>query len=259
MAEPQPDAIPFPEVLADFRQDPRSLLWRIPGVWPVNKPSGPSSNLVVVRARKALGLKRIGHAGTLDPMASGLLLLLAGNATRLFDHTQEFLKSYRAGFLLGERTDSQDATGLPLPDWIPSHHPPLPRSGVETALAAFRGEILQIPPMYSALKKDGQPLYKMARRGETIERQARPVTIAELRLTDFDGGAGILEMTVSKGCYVRTLIDDLGKDLGCGAVMTSLERTAIGPFTLAEAVAPEGLAERGSRGMDTLSSKTSIP
>lgn len=242
-AQPSP---PFPELLAAFKASPLSLCWRVPGAFPLAKPSGPSSNLMVVRARKILNLKRIGHAGTLDPLASGLLLLLTGNATRLFDHMQEFSKSYRAGFRLGERTDSQDVTGQPLPEFVPSRPPPVSDAELQATLAAFRGDVMQTPPMHSALKKDGQPLYKLARRGVEIERAARPVTVHRLELERFDGVQGILDMTVSKGFYVRTLVDDLGIALGCGAVMTSLERTAIGPFRLDMAVELDRLAEMGA-------------
>ncbi|MCC8190213.1 MAG: tRNA pseudouridine(55) synthase TruB [Planctomycetes bacterium] len=225
---------PFPDTLAAFKRDPLALCWRIPGLWPVAKPSGPSSNLMVVRARRALGLKRIGHAGTLDPLASGLLLLLAGNATRLFDHLQEFPKRYRAGFRCGQRTDSQDITGQALADWQPSQPPP-DAAAFRPALEAFRGDILQTPPMFSALKRDGTPLYRLARAGATVDRPARPARVDALELTAYDGEAGELTMTVSSGFYVRTLIDDLGLALGCGAVMTSLVRTGIGPFRLEDA------------------------
>ncbi|MCD7895956.1 MAG: tRNA pseudouridine(55) synthase TruB [Planctomycetaceae bacterium] len=186
----------------------------------------------MVRARKRLGLKRVGHAGTLDPLASGLLLLLAGNATRLFDHMQEFSKTYTAGFRLGVRTDSQDITGVPVPDHAPSRRPPLDRDDVVAALDAFRGTIRQIPPMHSALKKDGQPLYRLARKGIVVHREAREVTVHSLDLAEFDGTEGVVRMVVSKGFYVRTLIDDLGVSLGTGAVMTTLRREAIGPFRL---------------------------
>lgn len=229
------NTVPFPDTLAAFKADPSSLLWKNPGIWPVNKPSGPSSNLWVVRARRALGEKHIGHAGTLDPLASGLLVLLAGNATRLFDHMQDFTKTYIAGFRLGLKTDSQDITGTPVKGFAPAAPPPLPRASVEAALAPFRGEILQLPPMHSALKKDGQPLYKLARKGVEVERVPRAMTVSRLELLDFDGVDGVLSMDVSKGFYVRTLIDSLGDALSAGATMTTLVRTAIGPFTLSEA------------------------
>ncbi len=226
---------PFPETLAAFRADPLSLLWKNPGVWLLDKPSGPSSSLCVVRARKALGEKRIGHAGTLDPLASGLLLLLVGNATRLFDHMQAFTKSYTAGFRLGARTDTRDSTGTPVPGFVPARPPPVPRGELEARLAPFRGDIAQCPPMHSALKKDGQPLYKLARKGVEVDREARNVRVFRLELLDFDGVDGVLSMEVSKGFYVRTLVDDIGAALGTGAVMTSLVRTAIGPFLLSDA------------------------
>ena len=226
-------AAPFPETLAAFKADPLSLLWKNPGIWLVDKPSGPSSNLWVVRARKALNEKRVGHAGTLDPLASGLLILLAGNATRLFDHMQDFTKTYVAGFRLGEKTDTQDITGKPVENFVPAASLPVPRALVEAHLAQFRGDIMQLPPMHSALKKDGQPLYKLARKGVEVERAPRPMTVSRLELLDFDGISGTLSMDVSKGFYVRTLIDDLGASLSTGAVMTTLSRTAIGPFSLA--------------------------
>lgn len=225
----------FPETLEAFRRDPAGLLWKIPGIWLLDKPSGPSSNLMVTRTRKALELKRVGHAGTLDPLASGLLILLAGNATRLFDSIQEMAKTYIAEFRLGERTDSQDSTGAPLPGFIPERRLPLGSDEIVANLERFRGNILQVPPMYSALKKDGQPLYKLARKGESVERAPRPVTVYRLELEEFNGICGRLLMTVSKGFYVRTLIDDLGVALGSGAVMTSLRRTQIGLFSIESA------------------------
>lgn len=228
-------AVPFPDILAAFRADPSSLLWKNPGIWPVHKPSGPSSNHWVIRARRALREKRVGHAGTLDPLASGLLILLAGNATRLFDQMQDFTKTYTAGFRLGLKTDSQDITGNPVADFIPRTGLPVARGTVETALARFRGEIMQLPPMHSALKKDGQPLYKLARQGVEVARAPRPMTVSRLELVDFDGVNGTLSMDVSKGFYVRTLIDDLGEALAAGAAMTALVRTAVGPFRLSDA------------------------
>lgn len=233
---------PFPETLAAFQTDPLSLLWKNPGVWILDKPSGPSSNLCVVRARKALGEKRIGHAGTLDPLASGVLLLLVGNATRLFDQMQDFTKTYVAGFRLGVATDTQDITGRPVEGFAPGIPLPAPREAVENALASFRGGILQTPPMHSALKKDGQPLYKLARQGVEVPRAPRPVHVSRLELLDFDGTEGTLSMEVSKGFYVRTLIADLGASLLAGAAMTRLARTAIGPFQRSAARTLEGAA-----------------
>ncbi|MCC8180164.1 MAG: tRNA pseudouridine(55) synthase TruB [Planctomycetes bacterium] len=237
---------PFSALLGQFRADPTSLLRSIPGVWLVNKPSGPSSNLVVVRARKKLGIKKLGHAGTLDPLAEGLLVLLAGNATRLFDSIQEFPKSYRAEFILGERTDSQDSTGNRIADWQPLRQLPLAREEVEAALGQFRGEVMQMPPMHSALKRDGIPLYKLARQGKEVERKPRPAKVYSLNLIGFTGSGGTLDMSVSKGFYVRTLIDDLGVALGVGAVMTRLVRTAVGPYRLEDADSLDDLDQRGA-------------
>lgn len=233
---------PFSEILADFRRDPLSLAERIPGLWLVNKPPGPSSAQAAGRVRLGLGVKKLGHAGTLDPMAGGLLVLMAGNAARLFDQMQEFPKTYRAGFRLGERTDSQDITGTAIAGWRPERAPPVAPSELEEALERFRGDVRQIPPMHSALKRGGRPLYELARRGEEVERKPRRVKVHSLRLRGFDGTEGELELVVSKGFYVRTLVDDLGLALGSGAVMTSLLRTAIGPFRLEEARTLEELA-----------------
>ncbi|MDR1535495.1 MAG: tRNA pseudouridine(55) synthase TruB [Planctomycetota bacterium] len=229
----------FPELLAAYRRDPLALVGRIPGLWLVNKPSGPSSHDMVLRARERLGIKRVGHAGTLDPMASGLLIILAGEAARLFDQLQELPKTYLAGFRLGERTDSQDGTGTPIPDWRPARPPPVAEEEFATALDRFQGEILQTPPMHSALKRRGRPLYRLARQGKTVARTPRPVRIYHRRLAAFDGCSGSLELTVSRGFYVRTLIDDLGEVLGCGATMASLVRLGIGPFRLENAADPE--------------------
>lgn len=236
------EGVPFPQTLEQFRNDPASLIGRVPGIWLVNKPSGPSSNLVVIRARKAIGTKKVGHAGTLDPMAEGLLVLLAGNATRLFDQLQEYPKTYVAGFRLGERTDSQDTTGTLLEDWKPARELPCTHEEVEAVLPEFTGDSMQVPPMHSALKRDGTPLYKLARQGVRVDRPARQVTIYRLELLDFDGVCGKIVMDVSKGTYVRTVLEDIGLALGAGAVMTSLVRTAIGPFRLEDAAGMDDIA-----------------
>ena len=222
-----------PELLSAFRTDPFALLGKIPGVWPVWKPPGPTSHDLVLRARRALGEKRVGHAGTLDPMAEGVLALLAGGASRLFDEFQAFPKRYRARLRWGLRTDTQDAAGRPLADWRPARDPAgLTAAEVEAALGAFRGDILQTPPMYSALKRGGRPLHRLARAGLTVERAARPARAHEIALTVFDAAAGEAEflMAVASGFYVRTFIDDLGLALGVGATMTALTREAVGPF-----------------------------
>jgi tRNA pseudouridine55 synthase len=230
----------FPEVRRAFLADPLSLVARIPGIWPVWKPVGMSSHDAVRIMRKRLGLKRVGHAGTLDPLAEGLLLIMAGGATRLFGDIQAFPKTYLAGFRLGERTVSGDLDGDPPPGWTPTAAPPVTRKSLDAALERFRGEIEQIPPMHSALKRNGVPLYKLARRGVAVDRKPRKATVYAASAEDFDGVSGRLSLSVSSGFYVRTLIDDLGTLLGAGAVMTSLLRTAIGPFSLDGAVRLEG-------------------
>ncbi len=230
----------FPELLRIFQADPLALANRVPGIFPVNKPAGPSSHRIVAIARRALGMKKVGHAGTLDPMADGLLLILAGRATRLFDHLQAFPKTYLATFCLGIQTDTQDCTGR-ITSQVDDEMLPVSRDRVAGALEKFQGEISQVPPMYSALKKDGQPLYRLARQGMSVERNPRKVTVYSLDLVKFDGVVGILKMTVSSGFYVRTLIHDLGLALGTGAHMNALTRTAIGPFSLELAVGPDDL------------------
>lgn len=204
----------------------------------MDKPPGMTSHDVVDVARRSLRMRRVGHGGTLDPMAEGLLLILTGNATRLFQDLQVFPKTYRAGFRLGIRTDTQDVTGVILEARAPDAFT-VSREEVEAALASFRGEIEQVPPMFSALKKNGVPLHRLARQGQEVERAPRPVTVHDLTLAAFDGRSGMLEMRVSSGFYVRTLIDDLGRALGPGAAMSSLRRCCIGPFTVETALRPE--------------------
>jgi tRNA pseudouridine55 synthase len=235
------DPTPLPELRRRLREEPAALLRRVPGLFPVDKPGGMTSHDVVDIARRRLGMKRVGHGGTLDPMAEGLLLILAGNATRLFQDLQAFPKTYLAGFRLGIRTDTQDTTGAVLAEAPPGSFS-VSRETVETALGSFRGEILQTPPMYSALKKNGVALHRLARKGQTVERAPRPVTVHELALHDFDGVSGRLEMCVSSGFYVRTLIDDLGTALGPGAAMSFLRRTRIGPFDVETACPPAAIS-----------------
>lgn len=229
------EGTPFPEIKAQFDNDPLSLCDVIPGIWLVDKPTGPSSNFVVGKMKRYLKQKRVGHAGTLDPLASGLLVIMAGNASRLFDSIQEFPKTYVAEFVLGQKTDTQDSTGTQIEEWQPARTPPVDKAEIEAVLPQFSGVIKQLPPMYSALKKDGVPLYKLARRGEVVERTPREVEIYSLSLDRFDGTRGQLTMEVSSGFYVRTLINDIGDLLQTGAVMTSLRRTAIGPYACANA------------------------
>jgi tRNA pseudouridine55 synthase len=220
------------------------------GVLNILKPIGPTSHDIVNRLRRALGVRRIGHSGTLDPMAEGVLLVGVGPATRLLEYLNVLPKRYVAGIRFGQTSDTQDATGAVT---VQADTGALTAEQVEAALDCFRGEIEQVPPMYSAIKIEGTPLYDRARRGEVIERAARRVTVYELSLKGFELGPSAeatLGVRCSSGTYVRTLCHDLGAVLGTGAVMTRLVRTAIGPFGVESAVSPDGLArlvEAGDR------------
>jgi tRNA pseudouridine55 synthase len=204
----------------------------------IDKPSGPTSFDVVARVRRLLGAKRVGHGGTLDPMASGVLPICLGEATKLAPFLLEADKEYDAEVRFGVETDTLDAEGAVL-----ARRPvAIERGALEAALAAFRGPIEQVPPMYSALKREGRPLYSYARAGETVARAPRQVTVHELVLESWDGEAARLRVRCSKGTYVRALAADLGRALGPGAHLSALRRLASGPFRLAEAVGLEELA-----------------
>lgn len=216
------------------------------GIICLDKQEHMTSFSTVARARRIVGEKKAGHAGTLDPMATGILPVLFGGATRFMEFLPVHDKGYRARIQLGMTTDTLDTTGTVLT-----------RSGVrvskaqvEQALAAFRGDILQVPPMYSALSKNGVRLYELARRGEEVERQARPVTIYRLELTEFDGQTQecTLNVLCSKGTYIRSLADDLGRMLGCGAVMSGLRRTYAVGFSLEDCVTLDALSELAQQG-----------
>lgn len=235
---------PFSELRKKFSENPRSLLFCCPGIVPVNKPEGITSHDAVAKARKQLNMRKVGHGGTLDPMAEGVLLILLGQGTRLFDSLQTFRKSYRATLRLGERTDTQDTSGAPIDGADPACLP-VSEEAIKSALAGFRGQIEQVPPMYSALKKNGKKLYELARAGKSIDREPRPVEVYDLQLLYTDGREAEIEMSVSKGFYVRTLIDDLGQVLGSGAVMSALTRTAVGPFGLDDCVAVDAIKLSG--------------
>ena len=216
------------------------------GIICLDKQEHMTSFSTVARARRIVGEKKAGHAGTLDPMATGILPVLFGGATRFMEFLPVHDKGYHARIQLGMTTDTLDTTGTVLT-----------RSGVrvskaqvEQALAAFRGDILQVPPMYSALSKNGVRLYELARRGEEVERQARSVTIYRLELTEFDGQTQecTLNVLCSKGTYIRSLADDLGRMLGCGAVMSGLRRTYAVGFSLEDCVTLDTLSELAQQG-----------
>lgn len=201
------------------------------GIICINKPQGFTSFDVVAKLRGILKMRRIGHAGTLDPMAEGVLPVFIGNATKACDMLPDHDKIYRAGFRLGQVTDTQDSTGRVLAE---SDHSDVDREKLEGVLPMFRGNIMQVPPMYSAVSVNGQRLYELARRGIEVERKPRPITVYSLEIISFDeeSGEGYLEISCSKGTYIRTLINDIGAELRCGAIMTSLVRTSACGFTL---------------------------
>jgi tRNA pseudouridine55 synthase len=208
------------------------------GILNLNKPEGWTSHDVVAYVRRLTHMRRVGHAGTLDPMATGVLLVCLGRATRMVEYLMEGRKHYRAVLCLGISTDSHDADGQ-----VTATAPvTATKTDVERALSHYRGNIQQVPPMVSAIKRDGQPLYKLARRGIVVERTARPVEIYELALTDWRPPNVTIELLCSPGTYVRALARDLGKQLGCGAHLTALTRLASGSFTLSEAITLDQLA-----------------
>lgn len=211
----------------------------------VLKPPGMSSAQVVGYARRLLGGVKAGHAGTLDPEAAGVLPLMIGKATRLFDDLQDKDKEYVAEVAFGVATDTQDAQGVPVArgDRWPDE------AAIAAVLPRFTGEILQTPPMYSALKQDGRRLYDLARRGREAAVPARKVTVYSLRLTGLTPGHGaLLSVCCSRGFYVRTLCRDLGEALGCPAHMRFLLRTRSGPFALDTSLTLEALAEKAAQG-----------
>jgi tRNA pseudouridine55 synthase len=200
----------------------------------IDKPAGMTSHDVVAHIRRAARQKRVGHAGTLDPAATGVLVVALGNATRLIEYVQDATsKRYLATVFLGVTTTTDDAEGEVL---TTAAVPPLDRAAIEQALEPFRGEILQVPPMYSALHHQGRRLHELAREGIVVERAARPVTIERLELLDWDSPLLTLDIMCSKGTYVRSLAHDLGDSLGCGAHLRSLRRTAVGTFEIKDAV-----------------------
>ncbi len=216
----------------------------VSGFLNVNKPTGLTSHDVVARARRSLGIKKIGHAGTLDPLADGVLVLCLGSATRLSEYVMQSSKRYRARVRLGMVTDTYDAEGRILREQAADH---ITRAEVEQALAYFLGDIEQVPPMYSAIKQGGRKLYEMARAGEEVERQARRVTISSLTISAWQPPELTLDVTCSAGTYVRSLAYDLGERLGVGAYLSGLTRTASGGFTLDQAVPLDVLLGEAAR------------
>jgi tRNA pseudouridine55 synthase len=213
------------------------------GILNVNKPSGPTSHDVVALIRKAARIKRVGHAGTLDPIATGVLIICLGNATRIVEYLMDWRKCYRATAVFGAETATEDATGEIVREADCSH---LSREALEAVLPRFVGEILQTPPMVSAVHHEGQRLYELARAGKVVERAPRPVEIYSLSLVDFTPDtkpSATLDVECSKGTYIRTLCADIGKTLGCGAYMSALTRTAVGRFKLEDALSLDAIEQ----------------
>jgi tRNA pseudouridine55 synthase len=214
----------------------------IDGVLVIDKPAGLTSHDVVARVRRAAGQSRVGHAGTLDPAATGVLVCALGGATRLIEMLQDdTLKTYRAVVRLGATTSTDDAEGAVL---ATAPVPTLDAAQLERVLAQFRGAIMQVPPMVSAVHHQGQRLYHLARSGQVVERTPRPVHIHRLTLLEVQASCISLEAVCGKGTYIRSLARDLGEHLGCGAHLATLQRTAVGPFTLAGAVPLAALNDR---------------
>lgn len=208
----------------------------IDGILIINKPAGYTSHDVVAVMRRKLKTKRIGHAGTLDPLATGVLVLLIGKATKLSNQFITFDKAYRATMRLGTKTSSADTMGTIIKEHPYAH---ITQKHVEEALSKFTGDIKQLPPMVSAVKIKGQRLYDLARQGKEVEREARSVRIDELYIKNFQLPEVEFFMACSKGTYVRQLADDVGDVLGVGACISQIERTKVGPFTLEESVSLE--------------------
>ena len=224
----------------------------IAGVLVVDKPRGPTSFEVVAEVRRRFGEKRVGHAGTLDPMATGILPVCLGEATKLVPFLMAGDKSYQAEALLGRSTDTLDAEGKVTGERDASH---LVRADVESALGRFSGKILQRPPMHSAIRVAGRRLYELARQGQEIEREAREVEIFAITLDAFEPGQAArvrFSVRCGKGTYIRSLAADLGEALKVGAHLTALRRTRVGPFSLDRAVALSALGELGPAGEPAL-------
>jgi tRNA pseudouridine55 synthase len=209
----------------------------VDGVLLLDKPSGITSNHALQKARRLLNAAKAGHTGTLDPLASGLLPLTFGEATKFSSDLLDADKSYRATLQFGVRTATGDAEG----EVIETRPVALGREALDAALSRFVGRIAQVPPMHSALKRDGRALYEYARDGIEIERAPRPVTIHALRLVAIEGTRAVIDVDCSKGTYVRVLAEDIGAALGCGAHLAALRRTRVGALTLERSVTLDGL------------------
>jgi len=209
------------------------------GIVIVDKPQGWTSQDVTARLRRVFNTRRIGHGGTLDPMATGVLPVFVGRATRGVEFFEHAEKTYETVLRLGLTTDTEDITGTALTESTVT----VTEADILAVLPQFRGEILQVPPMYSALKVDGKKLYELARKGVEVERKPRPITIHELKLLGMEDAGVRLRVRCSKGTYIRTLCKDIGEHLSCGGCMAALRRVSAGEYTAEEAVPLQELLE----------------
>jgi len=219
------------------------------GVVVLDKPAGMTSNHALQRVRRLYDARKAGHTGSLDPMATGVLPICLGEATKVSGYLLDADKSYRFTCRLGERTDTGDAEGEIIERRAVGT---LDDATIEAALEPLRGEILQVPPMHSALKHRGRPLYEWAHRGETVDRPSRPTVVRRLECVGRGDGELVLEVDCAKGTYVRTLAEDLGEALGCGAHVSALRRLAAGPFDENDLLTPEALERAGETGPEAL-------
>lgn len=215
---------------------------RIDGILLLDKPCGPSSNQALQHAKHLYGAMKAGHAGTLDPLASGLLPVLFGEATKFSSYLLDSKKSYEATIQLGIRTTTGDVTG----EVIERNAVECTESAIASAVAAFVGPMLQTPPMHSAIKQGGVPLYRLARRGEVVEREPRSIVVHTIGVTRVSREEIDIQVSCSKGTYIRVLAEDIGARLGCGAAIKHLRRTAVGAFEVADASTFEQIEACGS-------------
>jgi len=223
------------------------------GVINVNKPAGPTSFDVVARVRPLVGERRVGHAGTLDPTATGVLLLLIGKATRIQEYLLDMPKTYRVCICLGAVMDTYDASGRIVARSNPAN---ITEAAVRSAAETFVGEIQQVPPPFSAIKIAGKRAYKLARAGETVALAPRPVNIHRIDIRDYTSPLLSLEVECGKGTYLRSLAHDLGAKLGCGGYVDSLERLRIGPFAIEDALTLAELAAKNGPEIQQMASRS---
>ena len=206
----------------------------------INKPNGITSHQVVQKVRRRFSMKRVGHAGTLDPMATGVLIMLLGKSTKLFNDFVGFKKEYRATLILGVKTTTADTQGETV---LERRYENITNKNIEDAFNKFKGEIEQVPPMYSAVKFKGKKLYELARKGIVVQRAARKVMINSLNIEEIKLPEIKFNLECSKGTYVRQLAEDIGEVLGCGACISRIERTKVGSFRIEDAINIEELDE----------------